>query len=481
MRAIFFVVFFVIAISVNAATKRELLFNSKLKYYKHPSSAKNIKEFFQKGIFYFRIRENSFYYDYDNKEKKDNWSLGIGGNIIYRSAYLNNISIAVGAYGVFNPVHMGRDEIGNIKSGKDVFSRFLVAKGKSFRMGTIAQSYLEYKKHDISLKVGRQIFESFLTKANDTKMIPNCFEGISLIKTFKYFGLLKIGWLRKQKLRDHTVFGDVITYGKDRNSNNILDTATEKYSNNDDSAVHKGLSWIKLVQKGKKTNHKLLVIEYQKKIEHLSLLLNHTQIKGLFFLDTVETYFEKNGFFGGIRLIKQFDDGGGKIATPNLKENAIGYKTNSLNSHLIGVKIGAKGDFWRIKIGYTKTADKADIIAPWRGFPTANYTRAMSQYNWYANTKTVMFRGDLDFKFFGINNLKGLMRYAIEDFDDKKPGVQADANILNIEFLKKFYKNLYFKIRTGFCNTRNNIVAINGVKKDNSSYNEYRFEINYLF
>jgi len=82
-----------------------------------------------------------------------------------------------------------------------------------------------------------------------------------------------------------------------------------------------------------------------------------------------------------------------------------------------------------------------------------------------------------------ISGLKGLIRYAVQDFDDKKPGVQADSNVIHIDLVEKFasISGLYAKVRLGFVNGDDDIRDINGDIKKDPSYSEYRFEINYLF
>ena len=77
---------------------------------------------------------------------------------------------------------------------------------------------------------------------------------------------------------------------------------------------------------------------------------------------------------------------------PLLKDIAIQIV---LTTWLLGVRCDLALDNLQLRLAYTKVADKADIIAPWRGFPTAGFTRAMSQYNWYANTKSYMVQANL--------------------------------------------------------------------------------------
>lgn len=471
--------------SVAATEKRTLKGNMTLKYNVLPGEASSLKEMFTKGQFYGRIRLNTFKWDWDKEypnKTKDNWAVGIGGSLIYKSAYFKGFGVTAGLYTTQSPWHMNSDEVKYAKAGKDTFSRYKVKTGDGFGLTTLAQAYLEYKRNKTSLKVGRQIFESFLTKSNDTKMIPNTFEGYSI--TSKYFPktTIKAAYFTKQKLRDHENFHDVITF---------KDASGESWANNDDSAIHKGLTYTNLKNAGKDVDNSLIVFEAaNKSIDNLKLKANYTGVPDLIYSLTGEAYYTiKTGDFKiipGIRYMKQFDDGAGAVGGANLKGKTDGYKDpNSLDSWLFAAKVDIKSSApWKLRIGYSKVADKGDIVAPWRGFPTGGFTRAMAQYNWYANTKTYLARVDYDFNKAGlVSGLKGLVRYAVQDFDDKKPGVQADSNLLEIDLIEKFASlpGLYAKLRLGFANGDDNVVDINGNVKNDPSYNEYRFEINYLF
>jgi len=77
-----------------------------------------------------------------------------------------------------------------------------------------------------------------------------------------------------------------------------------------------------------------------------------------------------------------------------------------------------------------------------------------------------------------ITGFSALIRYAMQDFDEAKQaaGVQADSNILHMDFRENFKNGLYAKIRVGLVSADS---RVSGLEKD--SYNEYRFELNYLF
>jgi len=156
-------------------------------------------------------------------------------------------------------------------------------------------------------------------------------------------------------------------------------------------------------------------------------------------------------------------------------KEAVGYDAdvaNSLDSWLLAARLDLlmpqKQGFFRL--GYSQIADKADILAPWRGFPTGGFTRAMAQYNWYANTKTYMARAAYKF----TPNFDVSLRYAIQDFDDDKVNVQGDSTIWHLDTVYKFSPEFYMKTRVGIVDA--------DIKNGNDvSYNEYRLEFNYLF
>jgi hypothetical protein len=98
-----------------------------------------------------------------------------------------------------------------------------------------------------------------------------------------------------------------------------------------------------------------------------------------------------------------------------------------------------------------------------------------------------MIRADLDLDTAGlIPGVHAFMRYAVQDFDDDKLGTQADSNVVTLDILKEFtaYPGLYMKFRMAHVvGDDDTVVSVNGVPKTklDPSYDEARFEINYLF
>ncbi len=179
--------------------------------------------------------------------------------------------------------------------------------------------------------------------------------------------------------------------------------------------------------------------------------------------------------------MQQFDDGAGAIGGANLKTLTAGYRDpESLDAALYGARMDVVYDAFKFRFGYTNIADKGDLVTPWRGFPTAGFTRAMGQYNWNANTESYMMQ--LDYEFEDISEFKVISRFAVQDFDNEKVGVQADSKAFTIDFLKGLGETPYYlKTRFAHVTGDDDTVAGNGFTKLDPSYDEIRLEINYLF
>ncbi len=473
--------------------KRALQSNMKESYFILPEEVDTLNEMFSEGIFYSRLRFNSFGFQWGEELSVDGRSLrkdhavaAIGGSLIYKSAYLKGFGFTLGGYITQAGGTLPSNEAFLYKGGKDLLSRYdYLTQGRQ-GIAVFAQAYLEYHQEKTYVKAGRMIFESFLTASNDTKMIPNTFEGVTLESTDLPDTLFKAAYLTKEKLRDHSEFHDVLAI-----ADFVSDDPFFKFTENDDSAAHFGLVKSKLDALG--IDDRLIIFDVRNhSIENLILRANYTAVPELVSSAMIEADYEMNlldfDVIPAVRYMQQFDKGAGAIGGANLKTLTTGYSDpDSLDSWLIGAKLDVAKDAWKVRLGYTQVADKGDIVAPWRGFPTGGFTRAMGQYNWYANTKSYMFRADVDLDAAGlVPGVQTFMRYVIQDFDDNKPGVQADSNVLTLDILKEFtaYPGLYMKLRLAHVKGNNDTeTEVNGtpILKLDPSYDEARFEINYLF
>ncbi len=469
--------------SANATLKNDkvtLKNNMIVKYNKLPSSVDNISDAFLEGVFYGRLRLNTFYWDWQNEKKnttaKDNKAMGLGGSFIYKTASFHGVSATAGLYTSQNPTFFREDtdDIKYLKAGKDTFSRYDTSNTKNFGMSVLAQGYLQYDVSKTSIVGGRQLFESVFTKSNDTKMVPNSFDGITATIKELPNTTIKLAYLAKQKLRDHTFSHDVIAF----NPNN-------KWAENDDSAVNKNLT----VDRVGNNNSLNIIALSNKSVKNLKVNLSYAFVPDVLSNAVLEANYVIHvgnlKIVPAMRYMQQFDNLGADYEVANLSGNQTGYKESakkSLDTNLLATKIDIKTKAFLLRLAYSQVADKADIVAPWRGFPTGGYTRAMAQYNWRANTKTYMVKTSYDFD--KANILKGfsiMAEYAMQDFDDKKDGVQADNNILHIDMRQNIGKHTQAKFRFGYSVADDNIKKSDGTYKSDISYNEYRFELNYFF
>jgi hypothetical protein len=458
--------------------------NMIVKYNKLPKPVDSLKEAFTEGMFYGRLRSNIFYWDWKNEDyqtggkQKDNKNMGIGASLIYKSAPYKGVSGTVGMYTSQNPgfFRMDEQDVKYSKSGKDTFSRYKVANGLGYGMTVLGQAYLQYDIAKTSVKAGRQMFETVFTKSNDTKMIPNTFDAVTLESKDISKTKIQIGYLGKQKLRDHISSHDIIAYNP-----------ADSWGENDDSAVNKSLTTTLVGN-----DNKLLVASVTNtSIKNLKVNVSYASVPDVLSNVVLEAHYAipigSWKVVPGVRYMKQMDNLGANVNVASLKgqaaSNVVGYTNpTSLDSSLFAARLDFKHGAFLGRLGYSKIADEADIVAPWRGFPTGGFTRAMAQYNWYANTKTYMIRAGYDFG--KANILPGfsiMARYAIQDFDDNKDAVAADSTVIHVDARQNIGKDMELKFRLGVVTADDSTLKSTGTLKTDYSYNEYRLELNYFF
>ncbi len=463
------------------AVKRKLNNNSTVTFLETPTEVDSLVEVLTEGELYGRFRLNSFSFDWDEEvegKTGDHQTLGVGGSVHYKSGYLNGVGVTAGLYTSQNPWHMDDENLEYYKVGKGVLNRHDVATKNKYGMTNLAVAYLELKDEKNSVKIGRQIVESYLTKSNDIKMIPNTFEGLTWASKSIKNHKLWIGYLVRQKLRDHNEFHHLFAYDDGVGE-------YDKWRENDDTAMHRGITLSKLKAKGIQDRLMFMELSNSKK-DDFNYMMNYTllpQLFSTFGTDLTYKYKTKNGYIlsPSIRYMHQFDHGAGAIGGANLKTNNVAYNNkNSVETDLYGIRFDVGKENWRIRSGISKIANDADIISAWRAFPTNGYGYTLLQYNWYANTISYVIQGDYAFK---EQNLHAQMRFGIQDFDDDKSGVQADSNVLQLDLIKQFrdYEGFYAKLRMVRVLGDKDTVALDGKKKLNPSYTDIRLELNYLF
>ncbi len=464
--------------SVRSALKSnaQLLYNIKQK------DVQSIKEMFKKGEIYSRLRSNNFYYAYATPDlsHKTQFVSAIGASFVYKSASLNGFDFNIALYGsqaYFNASRLG--DIKYLKASKDLLSRYKYVNGGSTSLFAFGQANLRYKLSKTRLTIGRQLVESFYAKSNDTKMIPNTFDGVVLQTKDIPHTYLSLAYLTKQKLRDHEKSHSVLMYG-DSNSTSGVNRA--QWTQNDDSAMHKGLTYTALKAAGKPTDAPLILVDLKNdSISNLSQNYSSYLVPELL-AQVMAEFNYKIKFDGfslspGVRYIQQFDNGAGAVggASINLK-GLSGYKNqNSLNSSMLGFRLVTRFDKFKINLAYTGVANKSDLVTPWRAFATNGYTRSMGVYNWRANVKS--YRLEL---VYGANSKgiykDGFIQTSVLYMNGDSAKDETDSMLYYLGYIKnlKSAPEFQYRVRLGY---REFIGTSNII----SSYLDSRFELDYLF
>jgi len=153
------------ALTLGTAVQADVKGNMNVVYNQLPSSVDNITDAFSEGMFYGRLRANAFRWDWDNNDNGDNKAFGLGGSLVYKSAPLNGVSVTTSLYYSSSPFSELREnsaDVGDVKAGKDTFSRYNVSQTGDWQMGVLAEAYVQYHISKTDFKLGRQIFQTLL-------------------------------------------------------------------------------------------------------------------------------------------------------------------------------------------------------------------------------------------------------------------------------------------------------------------------------
>ena len=490
--------------------KATMLKNSTVSYLDDPKEVDNFGDIFSEGAFYGRLRSNTFYFWWKEEDPKHDITLisGLGGSVVYKSAIYEGFGFGAGLYYSHGFFDEKVDNALRFKAGKDAFSRYAYLKTGNKNMAVLGQAYLQYAWWDeTSVRLGRQLVESFYTKSNDTKMVPNTFDGLVFKTEDIPDSKLQLAYLQRQKLRDHVEAHAVLMRG-DCESDGCFDPTDPlqqgiaNLSENDDSAMHRGLTYTNLKAAGKPTDAPLVTGDLHTSLASYSLDLDAAfyVVPELLSQAMVEANYEFSigdlRIIPGVRYIKQFDNGAGAVGGASLggkvdAGNPAGYKDpTSLESQMVAARLVTKVDNYKFNLAYTYILDEADLVTPWRGFPTSGYTRSMARYNWKANTKSYRFEVVRCTSTDGIYNdvyVQASVMY--QDNDETKTLIGTDNSLYYYVGLMQniaALDNLQWRFRLGYnqyLDSDKAWVDSEGVSRVDTDFNnlDTRFEINYFF
>ena len=451
--------------------------------YKPVKNVDTFTELFTQGELYMRLRSNTFYYGYDNTDASHDTQLisGLGASLLYQSAKYYNFDFGVAGYASYAFFNSHAYPVDTLKSGHDLVSRYDFVNHNDKYMAVIGQAYLRYGDvKTAQVAVGRQLVETFYTKSNDTKIIPNTFDGVVVDTKAVPDTALRLAYLTKQKLRDHTSAHAVLMYGDSLSSPTSTGT-TAKWSENDDSAMHKGLTYTALKTAGKPTDAPLITGDiHNTSMKNLKADASFYVVPELLSQIMLEGNYQikMDGFSvtPGVRYIKQFDNGAGAVGGASYTNDTTGYKdATSLEAQMIAARVVTQIDNYKINLGYSNVLDEADLITPWRGFPTAGYTRSMARYNWRANTQGYRLELTMNENKTGVyKELYVQTSVLYTDADESKKGVDELYYYLGFVQNLPMLPDLQWRLRLGYAQY---------LQTTASKFNnlDARFELNYLF
>ncbi|MEE4279163.1 MAG: hypothetical protein V2I82_11910 [Halieaceae bacterium] len=453
---------------------RSLAGNMVVSYSPLLDSAESPLEVLTKGEIYGRIRSNSFRWDWEEPVPGalvDHEIAGLGGSIVFKSADYRGLGFTVGAYGTSTPwQNFELNDYRALKAGKDLVSRG----SRDGEYAVIGEAFLQWQGDRGQLRAGRQIYESAFTASNDTKMIPNTFDGVSAQFNATADTHLYAAWFDGQKLRDHRHAHDVLTF-RDANG--------DPWRNQDDAGVHRGLSFQNFVDAGQSPENELWIASLDHGRDGFQARLSTLLVPDVVGQAAIEASRKFAGerwvLTPAVKYFHQQDRGGGAVGGASLLGNAgpdnpLGYRDpDSLDGGMLAARVDIRhiGSGLDFRFGYTDVFDEGDLVAPWRGFPTGGYTRAMGQYNWRSNTRSwmVQLKGDLS-RFLPWDGLGILARFADMDLDESKGAGMTDRTAFNVDLTQRFTASTMGRFRSVFVND-----------DGPTGYNEYRIELNYLF
>jgi hypothetical protein len=452
--------------------------------YKTQKRVSSLAAMLREGDIFGRIRSNNFYYNYDHESRTKRTTLigSLGANFLYRSANYKGFDFRLGLYG--SQIFFDKSDIdGNvkyIKSAKDTFCRYNYVHTGSRHLYTFAQANLSYSYNKSKITIGRQLVETFYAKSNDSKMIPNSFDGVVVQNHTFYKTNITVAYLAKQKLKDHENAHSVFMY----DDSNIADYSM--WRGNDDSAMHKGISYRRLNAAGKSTKAPLILFDLSHNTQayklHLSSYLVPSLLSEVMGEINYKISFKDFTLTPALRYIRQFDNGAGAVGGASLlgdvnSLNPGGYKNpNSLNATMIAARLVAKVADYKINLAYTNILNEADLVTPWRAFPTAGYTRSMGIYNWRANTKSYRIELQKGASAKGIYTKPLFQASILYVNTDKNKDILEDSVLYYLGIIQNITSmpEVQYRIRLGYRDYIGDASAL-------SNYADIRLEFNYLF
>ena len=426
-----------------------------------------------------RIRMQYFLTDWDDnsiatgKGGKDATGFAVGGSILYKTAPLYGFSAALGAYTTLNPGHWTDAKDGvTATTSLDLFKRAGSQKFYGQGYGVLAQSYLEYDIARIKIKGGRFLMKNPWIDPNDTKMIPIAVEGAQIVSNDIPNTTIQVDFADKFKERGEIYFGNMAD-GLDV-PNAIRLKYNTHYNLGDDSNGDAPSVIIAGVK-----NNSINGLELKAWGMHWDDLVDQIMLEANYAIEAENVILG----FGG-RYIQQFDQGAGELIKPMTNN---GDNDNSIDTSLWALRATVNYGAAKALVSISETSEDGDMLSPWRGFSTGEYTRSKTITDWNANTKSLKILGEYDFDEL-VPGLSAIISYSHYNRDpSKKPYTSAtnrgfangDTDQWNLDIIQKLSGNFEgIELKARFMDQDNKPTASYPKQTSNR---EMRLEANYRF
>lgn len=446
------------------------------------NGADDLASAFKEGKLDGRLRAQYFATDWDNNDQFSATGFAIGGSLIHKTAPLYGFSVGAGMYTTQNPGGWTDSEDGTYAgTSKDLFCRDQEHGISKCNYGdgyaVLAQAYVQYDVAKSKFKAGRMLMTNPWITPNDTKMIPIAIEGADFVSNDILNTTLQIDYADRIKERGTTYFANMADTGDTPvNIRKYYDTHYYVAGNGAD-APNVTIAGIK--------NKSIDNLELQAWVMRWPDIVNEMILEANYAFEAGDAIFGIGG-----RYLKQYDKGAGDIIVPT----SYGDSDRSIDSSLWALRATADYRAAKLLLAMSRTSSDADIVAPWRGFPTQGYTRSMTQTDWNANTKAYKAEFDYDWDAL-VCGLSTMLSYAYYNRDPSKTPYQSmtdrlygngDTHQWNFDIIYKLsasFKGTELKVR--LMDQNNELDATNATQtlasvKDTSN-REMRLEVNYRF
>ena len=474
------------------------------------------------------------------KPKPDGDSRGaaVGGSLNYETGTFYGISAGAGFY-TTQSLGIETDNANNVANstnnatkgdkpttGSDLFARGPGA-ATSWGQGysVLAQSYLQYEIAKSKLKGGRFLMSNPWISPNDTKMIPVAVEGVSFVSNDIANTTIQLDFADKIKERGMSYFGNMADTGdtpdaiKNYYRTHYTATSTTAISGFNPATNNYGSGGEApgVTIFGAK-NKSINALELQAWFMQWPDIIDQGMLEANYALPVGDVILSF-----GARYMHQWDTGAGAIITPATGTSAYsdlgvtntaptgskatdvnkkGDNNNKVDTDLYALRASATYGPAKLLLAYSHTSSGGDMIAPWRGFPTDGYTRAMTQTDWNANTKAYKVQFDYDLKQL-TKGLSAMLSYAYYDRDPSKVPYAACTDRyynngdthqwdFDVKYNVPAVKGLELKVRTMYqanqvlaaatnLGTANTAATKSEGYGNDTSNKEIRLEANYRF